>query len=135
MARGSSAEHGSQTEMILHIRSHVLDDEEVESCGRHLRAELLGLDVESVDPIRATSPPLGARAGDPVTWTTLAITLTASGGILTTTIGALRDWLIRQRSVTAIDLTMDGDSIRIEGGINEDRERLISAFVARHKCT
>jgi hypothetical protein len=108
------------------------DPEEIEELSRRLRADLLRLDVESVTPIPGPSAPKGAKAGDPVSWSTLMLTLGASGGLLTAVIGMLRDWLLRQPASAVIEVSIGGDSIKLERGSTEERQRLVEAFLDRH---
>ena len=71
-----------------------LDPEEYEKVTRQLRAELKDLDVESVRLVATDTAPVGAK-GDPVTIGTLVVALSASGGVFTTLIAVLHDWLRR----------------------------------------
>jgi hypothetical protein len=90
--------------------------------------------VESVSPMPGPPAPEGAKVGDPASWSTLLLTLAASGGVLTTVIGTLRDWLLRQPAPAVIEVSMGGDSIKLEGSsTKEERQRLVEAFIARHE--
>jgi hypothetical protein len=109
-----------------------VDDVERFEMARLLRAELLELDMDSADFAAGRAAPPGSKA-DVVTLSTLLLTFAASGGVFTTIIGAIRDWLLRQPAPgIAVDVTIDGDSFRIEGATAEERQRLLDAFVARH---
>lgn len=57
-----------------------VDAKELEEVTRQLRNELLELDVEAVDLALAGEVPERAKAGDPIAWGTLLVTLAASGG-------------------------------------------------------
>lgn len=107
------------------------DAEELEELTRRLREELMELDVEAVDLVRVGETPKRAKAGDPVAWGTLLVTLAASGGVLTTLINTLHAWLTRheRRSVT---LEIDGDRLEVTGISSEEQQRLINAWVSRH---
>jgi len=107
------------------------DAEELEQLTRQLRGELTELDVETVNLIRGGAAPRGAKVGDPITWGALLVTLIASGGVLTTLIGALQSWLTRheRRSVT---LEIDGDKLEVTGISSEEQQRLVNAWVSRH---
>jgi hypothetical protein len=94
---------------------------------------LLRLDVESLRPVPGPPAPEAAKAGDPASWSTLLLTLAASGGVVTTVIGTLRDWLLRQPAPAVIEVSVGGDSIKLEGNATEEeRRRLVEAFIARH---
>jgi Flp pilus assembly CpaE family ATPase len=100
--------------------------------ARRLRAELLELDVDDADFVRAGAAPSGSKA-DAMMLSTLILSFAASGGVFTSIIGAVRDWLLRQTEPgVVVDMTIDGDSVRIEGASTEERQRLLEAFVARH---
>ncbi len=106
------------------------DKEELEMVTRQLREELLGLDVEDVDFVSTGEAPEKAKAGDPVTWGTLLLTLAASGGVITTVINAVQSWLTRadRRSIT---LEIDGDKLEIKGISSEEQQRLTDEWLKR----
>jgi hypothetical protein len=108
-----------------------LDPEEYERVTRQLRAELKDLDVESVRLVTTETAPVGAK-GDPVTTGTLIVALSASGGVFTTLIAVLRDWLRRHSGNHRIRVTIDGDSIELDGASEEWKGQLVDAFVRRH---
>ena len=66
------------------------------------------------------------------TWSTLALTFAASGGVLTTIINALRDWMVRQPTLPSIKVSIGDDSIELDGVSAGERQQLIRAFIARH---
>jgi hypothetical protein len=72
-----------------------VDPDEVDRSVRQLRAELNDLDVESVIPMTPENAPPGAKGVDPYSLGVLLITLTATGGVVTTLIETARDWLAR----------------------------------------
>jgi len=108
-----------------------LDPEEYEKVTRQLRAELKDLDVESVRLVATDTAPVGAK-GDPVTIGTLVVALSASGGVFTTLIAVLHDWLRRHSGNHRIRLTIDGDTIEIDRVSAERESKLVDAFVRRH---
>ena len=107
------------------------DDQEVEKLGRQLREELLELDVDAVDHVRSGSAPVGTK-GDPVTLGALIVTLAASGGVLTTLIGAVQSWITRHER-GAVTLEIAGDKLAITGVSSEQQQRLIDDFISHHK--
>lgn len=109
-----------------------VEDEELEQLTQQLRRELLELDVEAVELLRSGKAPSKAKAGDAITWGSLLLTLAASGGVLTTLIQVLQSWLTRheQRSLT---LEIDGDRLEITGVSSKEQERLIEAWLGRHR--
>jgi hypothetical protein len=99
--------------------------------AQRLRAELLVLELDNAEFVSGGAAPAGSKA-DAVTLSTLLLTFAASGGVFTSIIGAVRDWLVRQPAPVVVDMTIDGESFRIEGATTEERQRLLDAFVARH---
>ena len=108
-----------------------LDPEEYERVTRQLRAELKDLDVESVRLVTTETAPVGAK-GDPVTTGALIVELSASGGVFTTLITVLHDWLRRHSGNHRIRVTIDGDTIELDGASAEREGKLVDAFVRRH---
>ena len=108
------------------------DAEELAEVARQLRTELLELDVETIEFGSSGETPEGAKAGSAVDWSTLLLTLAASGGALTTIIGVLQSWLTRfeKRSVT---LEIDGDKLEITGISSKEQRRLVDAWLSRHR--
>jgi hypothetical protein len=107
------------------------DTEELAELTQQLRGELLELNVEAVDLARAGEAPERAKAGDPIAWGELLVTLAASGGALVTLIGTLQSWLTHheRRSVT---LEIDGDKLEVTGISSEEQQRLINTWLSRH---
>jgi len=119
-----------QLRLNLHTGPEV-DVEELEKHTLQLKKELIELDVEAVDFVSAGESPEKVKAGDPITWGTLLLTLAASGGVLTSLISALQSWLTTRdrRSVT---LEIDGDKLEVAGISSEEQRRLIDAWLSRH---
>lgn len=106
-----------------------LDAEEKERVTRKLREELLGLDVDGVDFVKSGKAPAKAKAGDPITWGALLLTLVASGGVLTTLIGVVQSCLTRHNQ-RGISLEVNGNKIDVNDISSEDQKRLINAWIS-----
>jgi hypothetical protein len=117
--------------VVLHADPEV-DAERGEQLVRRLRGELVELDVESVAPVAAGPAPEGAKGTDPVTLGALVVAFSASGGVFTTLIGTLRDWLSRQSGRHRISVTIDGDTIELERASAAQQQQLLDAYVRRH---
>ncbi|WP_218034456.1 effector-associated constant component EACC1 [Acrocarpospora corrugata] len=117
--------------LIVHVDPE-LDLERGEGLVRRLRGELTELDVVSVAPVAAGSVPEGAKGADPVTLAALVVAFSASGGVFTTLIGTLRDWLDRQSGRHRISVTIDGDTIELERASAKQQQELLDAYVQRH---
>lgn len=106
--------------------------EEHLNATQSLRAELLDTNADQVDFVMSSEVPDGTRAVEAITLGALALTLASSGGVLTTIIGALKDWLTRNHE-HSISLEIDGDKISITGASSQQEERLIREWIKRHK--
>ena len=123
---------GRSTRLLLSIATDPkTDKQEMEELGRHLRKELLELEVGSVDQVRAENAPNGAK-GDAVTLGTLLVTLAASGGVLTTLINTVQSWLTRQER-HSVTLEVGGDKLVLTSVSSEQQQQLIDDFVSHHK--
>ncbi|MFE0021995.1 hypothetical protein [Amycolatopsis sp. NPDC059021] len=110
------------------------DETERTELAERLCAELRELDVDSAGFVPGGPAPAGSKA-DAVTLSTVLLTFAASGGVFTTVIGTVRDWLLRQRQPgVVVDVKIDGDEFRIEGATSDERQRLLEAFVAKHSA-
>ncbi len=63
----------------------------------------------------------------------LLVTLTASGGLLTTLLGVLQGWLLRH-SGSRIVLEIDGDRVELTGATDEERRRALESWLARYEA-
>ena len=116
--------------LILHPDLDSTPDE-VDRVSRQLRSELKSLDVEAVDRIDQDEAPAGSK-GDPSTWMAMLVTLSTAGGVFTSLVGVVGNWLANHTGTHRISLTVDGDSIELDRASIEERRELIDAFVHRH---
>ena len=107
------------------------DVEDLEGLTRQLRTELLELDVEAVDLVRAGEMPAKAKAGDPITWGMLLLTFVSGGG-LAALIGLLQAWLTRhgQSSVT---VKIGDDELTVTGNPTEQQQEAIDVWLRRQR--
>jgi hypothetical protein len=132
MSGENGGAHGmTSLSLVVHVDPEV-DPERAERLVRRLRGELTELDVTAVSPVAAGPPPEGAKGADPVTLGALVVAFSASGGVFTTLVGTVRDWLDRQSGRHRISMTIDGDTIELERASAAEREELLDAFVRRH---
>jgi hypothetical protein len=110
------------------------DAEELEQLTRQLRAELLELDVESVNLLKAGKAPERTKVVEPISWGTILLTLAASGGVLTSLINLLQSWLNRHENSSLI-LEIQGDRLELKGISisSEDQQRLLEDWLSRRK--
>ncbi len=107
------------------------DDRELEKLATNLRRELLETDVKSVALARSGSAPKGAKVVDPIALGSLLVTLSASGGLLATTVGTIREWLSRRHG-GSVKLKMGDEEISLTGLSSEQQNRLIEEWIKRH---
>jgi hypothetical protein len=87
-------------------------------------------EVDRVDPKSAPVEPQSKTVGT-VDWSTLLVTLAASGGVLTTFIGAVQSWVSRHRQAS-ITIKLNGDEITITDAVPSEQRRLINQWLKRH---
>lgn len=109
-----------------------VDPEIVDRTARQLRAELAGLDIQSIRNAPGEMAPEGTKGADAATITDIIMTMSASGGALTMTIAAIREWLARQSKRHHISVTIDGDTIELDHGSADERRMLLDTYVRRH---
>ena len=105
------------------------DAAELDEATMQLRSELLELDVEDVERPTAGPPPPGARAAEVALLGTLLVT--AGQEVIRALGRVLGDWLSRGAKRT-IKLQLDNDIIELTSVSEEDQQRLLDAFLARH---
>jgi len=108
------------------------DERDVEELSLGLSNELLELDVDQVTPAPAVAPE-GAKVGDAVTWQTLLVTLSASGGVLTGVIAAVSEWLRRRQVPVNVVLKIGQDSLTLPAATEEERRILVETFIERYQ--
>jgi hypothetical protein len=69
---------------------------------------------------------------DPVTLGALIVAFSVSGGVFTTLIGTVRDWLDRQSGRHRISMTINGDTIELERASKTQQNELLDVYVRRH---
>ncbi|UIX33949.1 effector-associated constant component EACC1 [Streptomyces sp. GQFP] len=109
-----------------------VEPEAGERVTRRLRSEIADLDVEWVRPGPSVPAPDGAKAADPVTLGAIVVALSSSGGVFTTLIETVRDWLDRSSARHRVSLTIDGDTIELEKASTAERRELIDIYIRRH---
>lgn len=106
--------------------------DEQELLLRKLRAELTDLEIDIVRADGQEKAPIGAKGTDPVTLGALVVALSASGGVFTSVIDTVKDWLSRHSARHHVKITIAGDSIELSGATSQQRQDLVDAFVRRY---
>jgi Effector Associated Constant Component 1 len=109
------------------------DAEEIDRLGRQLRRELRSLDVDDVVPAGDGAAPAGSKGADAASVTELLVTLSASGGVFAMVVATVKDWVGRRSGAGKVSLTIDGDTLELDGATAAEREELIDTFVRRHQ--
>ena len=115
----------------LTLRLSGSDDADAEALNQQLQQDLRELHEADFELARAGEAPEGTKSGlASIDWTTLFVTLAASGGVLTTLVNLIQSKLTRDRSVT---LEIDGDKLTVTGISSEDQKRLIDDWLKRRQ--
>ena len=106
------------------------DAEEVAEATLQLRRELLDLDVDSVELVKAGEAPAGSKAVELAALGALAVSV-AQSQLLGPVLAAIRSWLggAPQRS---IKLELDGDVLELTGLSSKEQRRLTDEWLSRH---
>lgn len=104
------------------------DAEELTDLSDRLSEELLEYDVSSVGPLPAEEAPAGAKGFGQVAGWLVAQFGTLDG--MQAVISGVRAWVARNRR--SVELTMDGDTLKIEAATTQQQQELIDAWLARH---
>jgi hypothetical protein len=107
------------------------DDQELAELASRLRAELLGLDVEAVEPATAGQAPADAKGIGLLAIGALIVRFALRPDVLRSVVSAVRSWAGCQRACS-VKLTLDGDSLEITGPRSAGQERLVDLWIARH---
>jgi hypothetical protein len=93
----------------------------------------LELDVQAIEPAKERSSD-ESKSGLAIDWTTLFIAFIASGGVITTIIGTIQSWLMRNQT-SNVTLKMDGDELTITGAgpYSKEQEKAIQLWLNHHK--
>lgn len=103
------------------------DDAELADLTQRLRSRLLDLDVDAVDPVADTSLTEGAKGLETlVGW--LAVRLGKEA--LRQVIGEVIEWATRTNHT--VEISYQGDSLKVSGVTSAQQERLINDFLDRH---
>lgn len=120
--------------LVIHLNvGPERDSRDLERASANLRAELRRVNgVESVEPLPAGDAPSGSRAVDTQSIGSILMTLAASGGVLNSLIGVLREWLGRgqKRSVT---FQIGPDKLELTGYPIEEQKQLVEIFLNKLK--
>jgi hypothetical protein len=104
--------------------------EELAEATLQLRRELLELDVEAVELVRAGEPPPGTRAVDLVALGMLIVPIVSSAPI-GAVVAAVQAW-IGGHGPRTVKLEIGGDVLELSGVSSKEQRRLTDAWLRRH---
>jgi hypothetical protein len=107
------------------------DDDELEQLARSLRAELLELDVEAVEPVASGPAPDDARAIEALMVGALVVRLARDSETLSSLMRTVRGWLGADPE-RRVRIELDGDVLELTGSSDDERQRLVDAWIERH---
>jgi hypothetical protein len=96
-----------------------------------LRTELLELDVDAVEPATRGPAPEGTRAVEALAVGALVVRLFRSPESLAALARTVRAW-VGSRPDRRVRIELDGDVLELSGASDEERERLVDAWIERH---
>jgi hypothetical protein len=106
------------------------DPERLQRLTEGVRAELLELDVDNVETVRAGEAPPGARAIDMAAVGALLVSLGGSTEALTQMVNAVRAWVGRGGGAArSVEMTVGDKTLRIANASVDQQDRLIEEFV------
>lgn len=124
---------GNDIELVIQIEAGSdADAAEIEELALGLRRDLLELDVDDVAPATLTAPE-GSKPGDPVSWQTMLVTLSASGGVLTTVIAGIGAWMRQRQSPPPLVIKIGKDELTLPAATDSERQQLVQAFIDRNE--
>ena len=104
------------------------DDEETAALVARLREELVAGELDAV-AAPAEAPPGAKGVGGDLG--SALVVLAASGGVLTTLVGTVQAWLLRNAD-SRIVLEVAGDRLELTGATDDERRRALDNWLARH---
>jgi hypothetical protein len=110
------------------------DADERDRLARQLRTELLELDLDAITAAAGRDAPPGAKGAELAEWGVWLVTLSASGGVLTSLISVAKDWLNRRGSGHRIKLTVGDATIELDGASDAEQAAALEAFVQHIQC-
>jgi hypothetical protein len=110
---------GDSLALLIHIES----DDHDPLLARWLRTELFGLDIDQIEPVRDETDRPGARA-------VTALLVSLGPTALEPVTSKIRGWCAHNHRT--VDLTLDGDTLKITGTPTEPEEQLVAAWLAKH---
>ena len=123
-------EDPSQLEINLSVDDDV-SSLELEELTAAVRRELLLLDVSSVDRVSGGPAPEGAKGIELAAIGALIVNLGKATPVLGQVVEVIQAWAARAPNRT-VKLTLDGDTLELNGVSERDQRQVIKDWMARH---
>jgi hypothetical protein len=108
-----------------------VDGAELDRLARSLRQDLLELELDGVELAAAGAPPEGSRAVEALAVGALIVRLARSSEALVSLLRTIRGWL-GPGTDRRVRIELDGDVLELSAVSDDERERLVDAWIARH---
>ena len=108
-----------------------VDGAELDRLARSLRQDLLELELDGVELAADGAPPEGSRAVEALAVGALIVQLARSADALSSLLRTIRGWL-GPSADRRVRIELDGDVLELSGVSDDERERLIDTWIARH---
>lgn len=116
-------------QMLIGIAEGGADAERLDYLIHGVRSELLQLEVDAVEPVRAGVPPPGSGTVDVAAMGALLVSLGGSAESLTQMMTALRSWVGRTPAPRMIEMTVGDRTLRLSDASLAQQDRMIDEFV------
>ncbi len=116
-------------QLVVRLDEGGADAERLEHLTIAVRRELVQLEVDNVEPVRAGPAPEGTRALDVTAVGALLVTLTSSTAALAGVVDTMRKWLLQGSRGRTVELTIGDKTLKLAGASDEQQERLVSEFL------
>jgi hypothetical protein len=118
------------TELKVELFEPDADPEAVDELTRHLRLELLELDVDSVSPVVAGPAPAGSKGLELAAIGALLVQVAGSVDAVSTVVSTLRSWLRRGGSSRrSLKISVDGHTLELTSATDAQQQQLVDEFV------
>jgi hypothetical protein len=117
-------------QMVVTVLEDRADDAQLETLSAALRRELMALEVEDVERIRAGQPPPGARAVEVAAVGALLVIFKESAQLVTGIVTAVRSWLQAAPPGRSVELSMGDTTLKVTSATPAQQDMLIAEFVA-----
>lgn len=116
----------SESKIYVKLEAEAASDE-LEPISREFIRELETIPgVETIEPLKIPAP--AGTKGEGIDWSTIGLIL--SSGAVSGFVGALSNWLTRDRR-RSIEVTIDGNVLKMAGISQKEQQEVLAMFKAR----